>query len=149
MRELVLTFHIVLAALWIGGMLFMVFILSPYVRNLPNSVEVFQKVGKRFSIIGTFIGLPLLFISGIGNMHYMGISFNDLVNRTSEYASTLHDKLHLFFLTFFLAALHDLYFGPKSHLNEKFKVVTRVIGITNLIIGMIIIYFAAKLRFGG
>jgi putative copper export protein len=148
-KELVLTIHIILATLWIGGMLFMVFVLSPHVRNLPNSVEVFQKVGKRFSIIGTFIGLPLLFITGIGNMHNLGISFNDLINRTSAYASTLHDKIHLFLLTFFLAVLHDLYFGPRSHLNEKFRIMTRIIGIINLIIGVFIIYYAAKLRFGG
>ncbi|WP_297888012.1 CopD family protein [Sulfurihydrogenibium sp.] len=149
MKEIILTVHILTATLWIGGMLFMVFVLSPYVRALPNSVEVFQRVGKRFSIIGTFIGLPILFITGIGNMHNFGITFYDLFNRTSLYASTLHDKIHLFLLSFILALVHDLYFGPRSHLNEKFRVFTRIIGVVNLIVGILIVYLAAKLRFGG
>jgi putative copper export protein len=149
MKELVLTIHILTATLWIGGMLFMVFVLSPYVRSLPNSVEAFQKVGKRFSIVGTFIGLPLLFITGIGNMHNFGITFFDLFNRTSSYAWTLHDKIHLFLLTFVLALIHDLYLGPRSHLNEKFRILTRLIGVINLIIGILIVFLTSKLRFGG
>ncbi|WP_028951070.1 CopD family protein [Sulfurihydrogenibium subterraneum] len=149
MKEIILTIHILLATLWIGGMLFMVFVLSPYVRSLPNSVEAFQKVGKRFSLIGTFIGLPALLITGIGNMHNLGITFSDLLHRTSPYASTLHDKVHLFLLTFILALIHDLYLGPRSHLNEKFRIATRIIGVINLIIGILIVFLAAKLRFGG
>lgn len=149
MKEIILTIHILAATLWIGGMLFMVFVLSPYVRSLPNSVEAFQKVGKRFSIIGTFIGLPVLFITGIGNMHSFGITFFDLFHRTSSYASTLHDKIHLFLITLLLALIHDLYLGPRSHINEKFRILTRFVGVINLIIGILIIFLAVKLRFGG
>lgn len=149
MKELILTVHILAATLWIGGMLFMVFVLSPYVRSLPNATEAFQKVGKRFSLVGTFIGLPVLFITGLLNMQNIGVSFFDLINRTSTYASTLHDKLHLFILTLILALVHDLYLGPSSHLNEKFRVLTRVVGLVNLIIGIFIVFLAAKLRFGG
>lgn len=149
MREFILTVHILTATLWVGGMLFMVFVLSPYVRKLPNSVELFQKVGRRFSIIGTFVGLPILFITGIGNMHSLGISFGDFFHRSSVYASTLHDKVHLFIITLILALIHDFYFGPRSHLNEKFRKMTRLIGVINLLIGIFIVYMAAKLRFGG
>ncbi len=149
MKELILTIHIIVATLWIGGMLFMVFVLSPYVRKLKDSVEIFQKVGKRYSILATFIGLPILFITGIGNMHSLGISFNDVYLRTSKYASTLHDKIHLFLLTFILALVHDLYLGPKSHLSNRYRILSRLVGILNLIIGILIVYYAAKLRYGG
>ncbi|MCX7760963.1 MAG: CopD family protein [Hydrogenothermaceae bacterium] len=149
MREIILTLHILAAMIWVGGMLFMVIVLSPYVRKLPNSVELFQKVGKRFSIVGTFIGLPILFITGIGNMHSLGVSFSDLYNRTSQYASLLHDKIHLFILTFLIAILHDIYFGPRANKSETHRKITRVLGVINLFIGLVIVYMAAKLRFGG
>lgn len=149
MREIILTIHIITAMLWVGGMLFMVVVLSPYVRKLPNSVELFQKVGKRFSITGTFIGLPILFITGIGNMHYLGISFSDFLYQSSSYVATLHNKIHLFILSVILAILHDIYLGPKSGSSETYRKLTRLIGILNLTIGIFIVYLAAKLRFGG
>ncbi|WP_029522763.1 CopD family protein [Persephonella sp. KM09-Lau-8] len=148
---LVLTIHILAASFWIGGMLFMVLALSPYVRKLPKeiSIQAYQSVGKRYSFWGTIIGLPVLFITGVYNMHTMGISFSELMNSNNPYASTLHLKIHLFALTAILAAIHDFYLGPRSHLNEKFKVSARIIGIVNLILGLLIIYLAAKLRLGG
>ncbi|MEJ5172571.1 MAG: CopD family protein [Hydrogenothermaceae bacterium] len=149
MREIVLTLHILAAMIWVGGMLFMVIVLSPYVRKLPNSVELFQKVGKRFSIVGTFMGLPILFITGVGNMHSLGVSFSDLLHRTSQYASLLHDKIHLFMLTFLIAIFHDLYFGPRSDKNDKYRKITRFLGVINLFIGLVIVYITSKLRFGG
>lgn len=149
MKALILTIHILTATFWIGGMLFMVFVLSSYVRKLPESTKIFIAVGKRFSILGTFIGLPVLFITGILNIYNLNISFSDIFHRTSDYASTLHDKIHLFVLTFILAILHDLYFGPRADKTEKLRLITRIIGIINLLIGVLIIYLAAKLRFGG
>jgi len=63
MKELILTIHIIIASFWIGGMLFMVLVLSPYIRKLPESVKAYQEVGRRYSRIGTVIGLPLLLLS--------------------------------------------------------------------------------------
>ncbi len=44
MKELVLTIHILTATLWIGGMLFMVFVLSPYVRCYKSYYRNFNCV---------------------------------------------------------------------------------------------------------
>ncbi len=143
--------HILVASFWIGGMLFMVLALSPYVRKLPEDVAVkaYQEVGKRYSFWGTVIGLPVLFITGVLNMKTMGVGFSDLMNSSNSYASTLHHKIHLFILTVILAFVHDFYVGPRSHLSKKFKITARVIGIINLILGISIIYLAARLRMGG
>jgi len=75
MKELCLTLHILLATLWVGGMLFMVIVLIPYIRKLPDNIHIIKSVGIRYSVAGTFIGLPLLFITGLCNMNAMGISF--------------------------------------------------------------------------
>ena len=129
----------------------MVLALSPYVKKLPEnvSIQAYQEVGKRYSFWGTVIGLPLLLLTGIYNMKTMGVSFQDMLNFTHSYAATLHHKVHLFILTVILAVIHDFYVGPRSHINKKFKVAARIIGIFNLLIGVFIIYLAAKLRMGG
>ncbi|WP_456381888.1 hypothetical protein [Persephonella sp.] len=151
MSTIVMAIHLLVASFWIGGMLFMVLALSPYVRKLPHdvSVKAYQEVGKRYSLWGTVIGLPVLFLTGIYNMKTMGVSLSDLMNFSNPYAATLHHKIHLFFLTVFLAVIHDFYIGPRSHLNKKFRITARIIGVLNLILGISIIYLAAKLRMGG
>jgi len=151
MDSFVMAVHILVASFWIGGMLFMVLALSPYVRKLPEdiSVKAYQEVGKRYSFWGTIIGLPLLFLTGLYNMKTMGVTFSDLFNWKNSYASTLHHKIHLFILTVVLAVIHDFYVGPRSHLGSKFKATARIIGVINLVLGILIIFLAAKLRMGG
>ncbi|WP_297455727.1 CopD family protein [Persephonella sp.] len=151
MSVIVMTIHLLAASFWIGGMLFMVLALSPYVRKLPKeiSVQAYQAVGRRYSFWGTVIGLPVLFLTGLYNMKTMGVSFSQFMHPNSPYVSTLHHKVHLFILTAILAVIHDFYLGPRSHLNEKYKTAARIIGIVNLILGLSIIFLAAKLRLGG
>jgi len=151
MNTFVLTLHIIVASFWVGGMLFMVLALSPFVRKLPEAekIQAYQEVGRKFSFWGTIIGLPLLFITGLLNMKYMGISLSDLSNWDNPYIATLHHKLHLFGITAVLAVIHDFYLGPRSHLSKKYSISARVIGVINLIIAIAIVFLAAKLRMGG
>lgn len=150
MKEIILFLHIVFASLWIGGMLFMAIVLSPYIKKLPLSIEIFQEVGKRYSIVGTVIGLPILFITGVLNtVSITGMEFTTLLNSSLEYATTLKEKLIFFSLTVILAVFHDFYLGPKANLSQKIKLIAKIVGIINLIVGLIIIFLAVKLRFGG
>ncbi len=151
MEALIFALHIIFASLWIGGMLFMVLVLSPYVRKLPPSIstEAYQEVGKRYSIWGTFIGLPLLLLTGLHNMDLMGISISELISGSSQYIHTLRLKIVFFLITVLLAFSHDLYFGPKSAINPNLKKFARIFGVINLVIGLVIIYLAVKLRLGG
>jgi len=149
MKEIVLTIHIIVASFWIGGMLFMVLVLSPYIRKLPDSITAYKEVGRRYSRIGTVIGLPLLFITGIINMKNMGFSIHELISPSNNYTFTLQHKVLLFLITFLLALIHDFYLGEKSHESEKLRKITRIVGVLNLIIGIAIIYLATILRFGG
>ena len=150
MAELILTIHIIVASFWIGGMLFMALVLSPYVRKLSQSTQAFQAVGRRYSFWGTVIGLPILFITGMFNIKYIsGLDPFRFWSVDAPYVHTLKIKLGLFFLTVILAVIHDFYFGERAHLSPTYKKISRVIGILNLIIGILIIYFAVRLRLGG
>ena len=151
MEVFIFALHIIFASFWIGGMLFMVLVLSPYVRKLPPTIstEAYQEVGKRYSFWGTFIGLPLLLLTGLYNMNLMGVSFSDLISGSSPYISTLKLKIGFYIITVILAFTHDLYLGPRSVSNPTLKKFARIFGVINLIIGLIIIYLAVKMRLGG
>jgi putative copper export protein len=151
MKEFCLTLHILLASLWVGGMLFMVIVLIPYIRKLPDNIHIIKAVGIRYSIAGTFIGLPLLFLTGLCNMNTFNIKFWDVFSATKNnpYLFTLKHKIYLFFITAVLAVFHDLVLGLRSDKSKKYRILARVIGLTNLVIGILIVYLAVKLRFGG
>ncbi|MFN3263321.1 MAG: hypothetical protein ACK42C_00285, partial [Aquificaceae bacterium] len=96
MKELVLFLHIVLASLWVGGMLFLVLVLAPFVRKLPIRDQAFQEVGRRFSLYGTLGSLSLLFLTGLLNIHYI-LGFSGLLDLSNPYTRTLMHKLIVFF----------------------------------------------------
>ncbi len=149
MKELVMTVHILAASLWVGGMLFMVLVLSPYVKKLPDYVTHFQEVGKRYSIWGTVISLSILFLTGLYNMNIMGAPFPKVFSMDTSYAYTLSHKLYLFFTTVIVAVVHDYLLGLRAHKSEKLRILSAVAGVINLLLGIAIIYLAVKLRFGG
>jgi len=127
----------------------MVLVLSPYIKNLPNSTKLYKAVGKRYSIIGTVFGLPALFVTGILNMKNIGFPISELINPANIYTVVLQHKFFLFLVTSLLAVVHDFYLGERANKSEKLRKTTRFVGIANLLIGIAIIYLATKLRFGG
>lgn len=148
MKELIFMIHLVTGMFWVGGMLFMVFVLSPYIRNLPDRVKHFKQVGRKFSILGTFIGLPILFITGLINFSNMCYDISELINPTTSYSETVKLKIFLFFIVVIISLSHDLYFGTKSD-EERYRKIAKFLGIINLIASLVIVYLAVRLRFGG
>ncbi len=148
MKEIVLFIHVVLASFWVGGMLFLVLVVSPFVRKLPIRDEVFQRVGKRFSVYGTFLSLPLLLITGFWNFHNM-VGLSSIFEFSLPYVLVFWHKLGAFLLVVFVSLLHDLYFGVKA-LNSTFhRSMARLLGILNLLLSLYVVYLAVKLRLGG
>ena len=147
MNVLILFIHITFACLWVGGMLFIVFVSSPYIRKTPFKDEAFQNIGKRFSLIGTQIGLPILLITGLLNMHFLGIPYEALIKPQSLYEKTLQIKLHTFLLVVIISVIHDFYFSPKAKNSKKYAKITRILGILNLILSLGIVFLASALRY--
>ena len=147
MNVFVLFIHITFACLWVGGMLFMVFVSSPYIRKTPFKDEAFQNIGKRFSNIGTLIGLPALFITGLLNMHFLSIPYSAIIHPVSIYQKTLQMKIHTFFLVVIVSMLHDFYFSPKARNSVRYAKISRALGILNLVLSLGIVFLASALRY--
>ncbi|QWK19233.1 MAG: hypothetical protein KNN13_06940 [Hydrogenobacter thermophilus] len=147
-KEFMLFLHIIFASFWVGGMIFLVLVLSPFVRKLPIRDQAFQEVGKRFSFYGTLLTLLGLFITGLFNIHYI-LGFSNLFNFSNQYTLTLWHKIGLFLIVVVVSLVHDLYFGKKALQGSFYRIMARILGFVNLILSLAIVYFAVLLRFGG
>lgn len=148
MNIFVLFIHLTAACFWVGGMLFMVFVSSPYIRKTPFKDEAFQNIGKNFSRLGTLGALPILFITGLLNMHFLNIPYKSLIHPADLYQKTLMAKFHTFVLVLLISLIHDFYFGIKAKNSPKHAKITRILGIINLLLSILIVFLAASLRYG-
>ncbi len=96
--------HVVLAGVWLGGLVFTVAVVSPAFGAMKWSeaerVAVRSAVGKQYARVGS-VNLVLLALFGVldGDLAGFGVAFY------AEYA--------LLFLVFGLAAAHGAYFGRR------------------------------------
>lgn len=137
--------HILCASLWVGGMLFLVLVLLPAIKNHPERRLLLNNVGVKFRFVG-WIALVLLLLTGLYNMHYRGVSFGSLFN--SPYNKLFAIKLILFTIVLIISAFHDFYIGPRSiKLMEnsdnkdkdakKYVKTARIVGELNLLLALI------------
>ncbi len=107
-------------AAWVGGMLYMVLVEVPVLKNNMNPAEFSNKMsllGNRFKKIG-WILLFLLFATGVLNI--MLESDIAAMMKSDTYRISITVKLILFTLMVLNTAIHSLYLGPKmSLLSEK------------------------------
>lgn len=112
--------HLISMAAWVGGMLYMVLVEVPVLKNNMEPAEFSNKMsllGKRFKNIG-WILLFLLFATGVLNI----ILESDISSmmKSETYRMSITVKLILFTLMVLNTAIHSLYLGPKmSQLSEK------------------------------
>jgi len=69
--------HVICAAFWLGGMLFIPLILVPDIKKQPNRVLLLHKTGIRFRFYG-WLAIIILFFTGTLNMHFSGNKFKSL-----------------------------------------------------------------------
>ena len=107
-------------AAWVGGMLYMVLVEVPVLKNNMNPAEFSNNMsllGNRFKKIG-WILLFLLFATGVLNI--MLESDIAAMMKSDTYRISITVKLILFTLMVLNTAIHSLYLGPKmSLLSEK------------------------------
>ena len=112
--------HLITMAAWIGGMLYMVLVEVPVLKNNLDPAEFSNKMsllGNRFKKIG-WILLFLLFATGVLNI--MLESDIGAMMKSDTYRISITVKLILFALMVLNTAIHSLYLGPKmSLLSEK------------------------------
>lgn len=146
--------HIVCAAFWIGGMLFLPMVLLPGIKNHPDRVSLLYKTGIKFRFYGWF-ALGILLITGLLNMYYRGIPFRWDIFTQSGYGKLLGIKLILFALMLLLGAIHDFIIGKKAIeemktvFTGKVRLFARWSGRLNLLLSLAIAFIGVALSRGG
>ncbi len=146
--------HVICAAFWIGGMLFIPLILVPGIKQQPNRILLLYKTGIKFRFYG-WISIIILFITGFLNMYFRGLPFTLDFFTNSNYGKLLGIKLGLFVLMLLIAGIHDFYYGIKSinemqqTSNHKYKLMARWTGMLNLLLALAIAFLGIALSRGG
>jgi hypothetical protein len=70
------------------------------------------------------------------------------VDLSNPYTKTLWNKLFALFVAG-VSLAHDLYFGKRAY-ERKFNLyMARFLGFLNLVLSLLVVFFAIKLRLGG
>jgi copper resistance protein D len=111
--------HLLAAAVWIGGMIFLALVLVPVSREAPHralAASLFHSTGIRFRIVG-WACLALLVATGLVNLAVRGYGWADLTSGRlwqGPFGHVLAVKLAVVVLILALSALHDFWLGPRA-----------------------------------
>lgn len=118
MYHLSVYLHIVAAAVWVGGLLFLALVAVPAARQLPppDRARVTALLGRRFLPLA-WGALGVLIVTGVINAAYRGVTWEGIVTGrliAGPFGRVLVAKLILVAVTLGLSALHDFRIGPAA-----------------------------------
>jgi uncharacterized membrane protein len=111
--------HILAAATWIGGMVFLVLVLLPVTRMAEYrgaASGLMHWTGVRFRFVG-WVCLGLLLASGIVNLLYRGVGWAELTSGefwAGGFGRAFGLKMILVAIILVGSAIHDFYVGPRA-----------------------------------
>lgn len=111
--------HLVAAAVWIGGMVFLALVAVPIVRRPEHrgiAMSLISQTGQRFRWVGWGCLLVLL-LSGTFNLASRGFGWADVWNGhlfAGLFGRTLAVKLLCVAIILLLSAVHDFVVGPRA-----------------------------------
>jgi len=155
--------HIFAAFVWLGGMLFLAFVLAPVSRKIdPPSLRgnLLKVIGTRFRIVG-WICIVTLIITGFLNIFNRGMTHEIFLPEQmfgTEFGRTLAMKLTVVTLMVILSIVHDFFVGPRmtallqnskpGEQNpelQKMRWQVSWLARLNTVFAVLVIFFAAKL----
>ncbi len=152
--------HILAAMVWIGGMVFLVVVLVPFIRQPAYrsiAAPLIRWAGLRFRLVG-WLCFGILLLSGIFNLAYRGISWGLLGTAQfwqSFFGHILALKLFLVVLIFLISALHDFLIGPKAGAlmqgnpmapeTQRLRRQAGLLGRINLLLALIVVALGVML----
>jgi uncharacterized membrane protein len=110
--------HILAAITWLGGILFIVLVVVPWLRGggRASAAPFLLETGMRFRNIGwTCFGI--LLVTGTFNLYVRGVRWHDLPRvewLRSSFGCAVVLKLLLFTTVLLVSAVHDLVLGPRA-----------------------------------
>lgn len=152
--------HLVSAAIWVGGSLFIGIVFSPILKTMSNSIEermqIMIRVGRRFNKIGV-PSLIILMVTGLYTSHQL-LSKPDILVETS-YGNFLIIKIILVILLIITYAVHvrvirkdveDKIMANKMPEEQIQKLRKKIIilGEATVVLSVAILFFAALLDAG-
>jgi putative copper export protein len=158
MRELYLVsvwLHIVVAAAWLGALIFVAVVLVPVLRrgDPVARAQVFRDSGPGLRRLG-WGSFALLLITGLGNLAGRGFELDDATGRLwwGPFGHALAWKLAILAAVLALSALHDFKLGPRavaavpgSAEAARLRRTAVWIGRLNLALALVIVFFAVML----
>ena len=108
LEQAILTWiHLVAAAIWVGGSLFIGIVFSPLLKTMTNSLEermqIMIRVGRRFNVVAV-PSLIILMVTGLYSSHVL-LSKPELLVATS-YGTFLIIKIILVIVLIIIYAIH-------------------------------------------
>ncbi|MDH3617356.1 MAG: CopD family protein [Nitrosopumilus sp.] len=152
--------HLIAAAIWVGGSIFIGIVFSPILKTITTSVEeriqIMIKVGKRFNKVAV-PALIILMITGLYNSHLL-LSKPDLLMATS-YGIFLTIKIVLVIALIITYAVHvrvirkeveDKIMSNQMPIQQIQKLRKKIIilGEITVVLSVAILFFAALLDAG-
>jgi putative copper export protein len=111
--------HLIAAAVWAGGMVFLGVAVGAARRTLPDRerIALFRQLGRRFLVVGG-IAMLVLIATGTDLAADRLAAFGDLFD--TDYGKRLAEKLALVVVVIGLTLFHSLVQGPRlSRLREE------------------------------
>lgn len=111
--------HIVVAAIWVGGMVFLALVLVPAIRRPEYqhlAAGLVRWTGTRFRTVG-WVCLGLLVLTGGINLAVRGVRWGDLWSAPfwqGSFGRALGIKLLLVAMILMMSAWHDFVIGPQA-----------------------------------
>jgi len=142
--------HIVGASFWIGGMLFLPFVLLPGIKNHSDRKNLLIATGLKFRFYG-YIVLAMMLITGLLNISLRGISFSLDFFILTRYGQLVELKIILFVLMITISLMHDLIVGKKAieqMENQNVKMIARWTGRLLLLISLVMAYIGVIISRG-
>jgi putative copper export protein len=152
--------HLIAAAIWVGGSIFIGIVFSPILKTITTSTEeriqIMIKVGKRFNKVA-IPALIILMITGLYNSHLL-LSKPDLLMATS-YGQFLTIKIVLVIALIITYAIHvrvirkdveDQIMSNQMPIQQIQKLRKKIIilGEITVVLSVAILFFAALLDAG-
>lgn len=112
--------HILAATTWIGGMLFLVLVVVPWLRRGDRAAAgaFLRETGARFRNVG-WACFGILLVTGTFNLWVRGVRFSDFTRvewLSSPFGAVVTLKLGVFAMVLIVSAVHDLVVGPRATL---------------------------------
>ncbi len=104
--------HVVAAAFWVGGMLFLGIVVIPLLRDIPQRAVLIERIGRRFEY-GGGVALLVLLVTGLVNLASRGITSLEAL-WTSPIGRMGLLKLGLFAVMVFISLWHSWAVGRRA-----------------------------------